>query len=654
MQESNPQSQGNATTNKSFAEGQVTQGRQSSAMFIALNGVEVDEGKFLAQARVPSEEEGGQDIVSADFLKSSGNTEEEEFFVVHVDGKPGANYLVEVDEDAMYLNTVYIGSASALLSKTKEDFEKAIMETLNRLRQGGVSISRDGLVKLIEFMRNGDYETFTEDLINIDTALDILDELNKTTRLSERVTIAAKYLVDAAIEHFNYVKNFTTPEGVDLGIHCWDGKRYKPCEGDAGKWLEEVHRKLRVEYYGVRYKALREEVMARLEDRTREKVEYEPMMIAFNNCVFDWETLECLPHDPDRVVFHYIPHDLDVGALKEALINGVTEELAAKYTPKTLRAFKDWVGDKWVLLYEVMGSSLYPRPIKKAFLLTDAEDRHGMGDTGKSTFIKYLRRALGSENTSAVSLHDLVDPNKRFAASQIYRKLANFYADLPKEAITDVGKFKVLTGEDPITIEFKYKQPFTWLPYTKHIFSANEPPPVSNADDAFWNRWIVIEFIGAFPQKIRDFEESLVDELPRALAIAIVAFKTVLDRGAFSFENTPEDAKFKWMSRSNSVFAFIQWLRSNKALIEDPAGRVRVDELYRYYTMWCQVNGRNASRQNEFTIELKREGFKIKRPEKKSTIIGYRLDTETLNKLLGEEDQGLLGSSDGETDSGRQ
>jgi hypothetical protein len=69
MQESNPQSQGNATTNKSFAEGQVTQGRQSSAMFIALNGVEVDEGKFLAQARVPSEEEGGQDIVSADFFK---------------------------------------------------------------------------------------------------------------------------------------------------------------------------------------------------------------------------------------------------------------------------------------------------------------------------------------------------------------------------------------------------------------------------------------------------------------------------------------------------------------------------------------------------------------------------------------------------------
>jgi len=585
--------------------------------------------------------------------------EEGEFFVFHVDGKPGANYLVEVDGDAVYLNAIYIGSTSALLSETKEDFEKAIAEAINNLRQGGISISRDGLVKLIELMRNGDYETFNEDLINIGTALDLLNELNKTTRLSVRVTVVAKYLVDAVIDHFGYVKNFATPEGVDLGVHCWDGKRYKPCEGDVGKWLENVYRVLKLEYYGVRYRALDDEVMARLEDRTREKAEYEPMMIAFNNCVFDWESLDCLPHDPNRVVFHYIPHDLDVTVLREALVNGVTEELVDKHTPKTLRAFKDWVGDKWVLLYEVMGSTLYPRPIKKAILLTDAEDRHGKGDTGKSTFIKYLRRALGSENTSAVSLHDLVDPNKRFAASQIYRKLANFYADLPKEAITDVGKFKVLSGEDPITIEFKFKQPFTWLPYAKHIFSANEPPPVANADDAFWNRWIVIEFIGAFPQKIRDFEESLVDELPKALAIAIAAFKAVLDRGTFSFENTPEDARLKWMTRSNSVFAFIQWLRSNKALIEDPAGRIRVSELYRYYAMWCQVNGRSALKQNLFTIELKREGFEIRMPERRSTIIGYTLDTEALNKLLGEEDQGLLGSEgeatgEGENNSGEQ
>ena len=589
-----------------------------------------------------------QDIVSADFLKSSGSTEEGKFFVFHVDGKPGANYLVEVDGYAVFLNTVYIGSASALLSETKEDFEKAIMETLNRLRQGGVSISRDGLIKLIEFMRNGGYETFTEDLINIDTALDLLNELNKTTRLSERVTIAAKYLVDAAIEHFSYVRNFTTPSGASLGLHCWDGKRYKPCKDDVKRWLEEVYKALRLEYYGVRYTVLDKEVTTMLEDGSRERIEYEPSMIAFNNCVFDWESLECLPHDPEKIVFHYIPHDLDVNALKESLINGVTEELAAKHTPKILRAFKDWVGDKWIQLYEILGAILYPRPIKKAVLFT------GPTDSGKSTCINFYKECIGEENYAAAPLQALTSMDGRFIASMIYGKLADFWADLPEKVIEDVGMFKVLTGGDSIYIDKKHKEPFTWTPYTKFIFSANEPPPVTNADEAFWNRWIVVEFTRAFPQKIENFEKALVDEIPQALAIAIAAFKAVLDRGSFSFENTPEDAKLKWMSRSNSVFAFIQWLRSNKALIEDPAGRVRVSELYRYYTMWCQVNGRNALRQNAFTTELKREGFEIRKPERRSTIIGYRLDTEALNKLLGEEDRGLLGSSDGETDSGGQ
>jgi hypothetical protein len=56
MQESNRSRQGNTEVNKSFAEGQVTQGRQGSAVFLALNGVKVDEGYFVAQARVPSED----------------------------------------------------------------------------------------------------------------------------------------------------------------------------------------------------------------------------------------------------------------------------------------------------------------------------------------------------------------------------------------------------------------------------------------------------------------------------------------------------------------------------------------------------------------------------------------------------------------------
>jgi hypothetical protein len=52
----NNQSRNNTGGNKSFSEGQATQGRQGSVAFLALNGVEVVEGNFVAQVRVPNED----------------------------------------------------------------------------------------------------------------------------------------------------------------------------------------------------------------------------------------------------------------------------------------------------------------------------------------------------------------------------------------------------------------------------------------------------------------------------------------------------------------------------------------------------------------------------------------------------------------------
>jgi len=56
MAENNTQSQSNASANKSFGGDQVTQRRQGSTAFLALNGVGVVEGNFEAQARVPDED----------------------------------------------------------------------------------------------------------------------------------------------------------------------------------------------------------------------------------------------------------------------------------------------------------------------------------------------------------------------------------------------------------------------------------------------------------------------------------------------------------------------------------------------------------------------------------------------------------------------
>jgi phage/plasmid-associated DNA primase len=470
---------------------------------------------------------------------------------------------------------------------------------------------------------------------------DIARILSEASTLTRRITMVASRLKEAILEHFKHVKNLHV-DGVDLGLHCWDGRRYAPCEATIKSWLEGIYHKLRLEEHGIRFTILKKEILEMLLDATRQPMEYEEAVIAFENCTFNWDTLTCEPHNPGRLVIHYIPHQVDVELLSELLaVDSIGEDVVSKVAPKTLRAFKQWVGEKWLLLFEIIGFILYPRPYKKAVLLTDAEDVMGRGDTGKSTYIKYLQSILGPENYSVVAAQEFTRRNQdKGKVSTIYRKLANFYPDLPEEAFENVGEFKVITGEDAIPIRMLYKQAFVWRnPYIKHIYSANKPPVVRDADDAFWNRWLVIEFVGGFKEKVRSFEKTLYDEIPRAIAIGIAAFHKVLKRGFFSFENTAEDAKIKWLSRCDSVFSFMLWARSSGAIVEDPAGRIPVESLYPYYVRYCEVRGLNAVEQREFTRWLKTHGYNVRRPKNVSTIYGYRLKADVLDQLLRREEE---------------
>jgi phage/plasmid-associated DNA primase len=531
---------------------------------------------------------------------------------------------------------------------------RPIREDLEGLAREAPPVEDSELKKWVERLKEIDRELTEADrefakLIGLEAdelMNDISRILSEASTLTKRITMVASRLEEAVLEHFKHVKNLHV-DGVDLGLHCWDGRRYAPCEATIESWLENIYHRLRLEEHGVRFTILKKEILEMLLDGTRQPMEYEEAVIAFENCAFNWDTLTCESHNPEKLITHYIPHPVDVELLSKLLETDITEDAVLKVAPKTLRAFKEWVGDKWILLFEILGFILYPRPYKKAILLTDAENVIGRGDTGKSTYIRYLQSILGPENYSTVAAQEFTRRNQdKGKVSTIYRKLANFYSDLPEEAFDNVGEFKVITGEDAIPIRMLYKQAFVWRnPYVKHIYSANRPPVVRDTDDAFWNRWLVVEFVGSFREKIRGFEKTLHDEIPKAIAIGIAAFYKVLKRGSFSYENTPEDAKIKWLSRSDSVFSFMMWARSSGAIVEDPMGRIPVESLHPYYVRYCEVRGLNAVEQREFTGWLKKHGYNVRKPKNVSTIYGYRLKAEVLEQLLrreeGEESLGL-------------
>lgn len=407
-----------------------------------------------------------------------------------------------------------------------------------------------------------------------------------------------------------------------IGIFCFDGRRYVECENFIKQWLKAVYDYNDIDNYGLKFTSLKKEFMTQLEAYTIDETRYEYLAIAFRNIVLDWKALlennideTFKEFSPELFVRHYIPWDIDVEIVKKHYLDEYTpekfEELAKQYTPNFYVLFKQWTNEHWINLYEIIGYTLYPKyDLHKAIMLV------GSGRNGKSTFLGLLKRILGSENVVSKSLQELTDERNRFSIVALYGKLANIYADLPRQPIKYTGKFKILTGEDTITADRKFRDPITFVNYAKLIFSANELPEVNDMTLAFWRRWIVIEFPNQFtpiPNFLNKVISSFKDEIPKLIALSVLAIKGVLARGKFTYEGQELDYKEKWLTQSDPVYAFLKDITESGKYAFDKNGYVGKDEFYQEFVEWFKDHEEEYSRMPDkraFTLALQKYGIR--------------------------------------------
>jgi len=222
--------------------------------------------------------------------------------------------------------------------------------------------------------------------------------------------------------------------------------------------------------------------------------------------------------------------------------------------PKILRFFRDVLrpGDIHVVL-QMIGYCMYRScEYEKAFLL------FGDGANGKGVLIKLIEALLGQNNCSHRSLQDL-DKN-RFAAADLYGKLANTCPDLKSLKLSETGNFKMVVSGDSITAERKFEHPFTFRNYAKPIFSANEIPESDDKTDAFYRRWRIFHFDKKFqkgkedPRLIKELTTS--DELSGLLNLALIGLKQLIDEGGFHDKDVDQTRR-DYEENTNDVNAFL-------------------------------------------------------------------------------------------------
>jgi putative DNA primase/helicase len=309
----------------------------------------------------------------------------------------------------------------------------------------------------------------------------------------------------------------------------------------------------------------------------------DPQKLVVVNGVLDVQTRQITPFSPANFYVVAVPVTYHEKAQCPTILKFLTEVVGEKLLP---------------LIQEMFGYCLYQDyPIHVAFMFV------GNGKNGKSTLQKLQTMFLGKQNVSHETLQDIC--YNRFSKSQLYGKLANTSADIPSIPLTYTGNFKMLTGNDPMSVEYKFKSPFSMTNIAKLIFSCNQVPETKDDTDAYYRRWQIIPCNNVFIGEKCDThildKLTTPEELSGLLNWALEGLKRLLDNARFSVNEDFEQQRRQYIRKSNSSKAFIEECLTHEP---DTSAIIAEAELYQKYIAFCNDNGLPTSKKAALTKNI--------------------------------------------------
>lgn len=292
----------------------------------------------------------------------------------------------------------------------------------------------------------------------------------------------------------------------------------------------------------------------------------------------------------DGTLSEHTPEYLSTVQLPVTYLPGAKCERFVQYMHESLPE------DQVHLVQEMFGYFLIPvNRAQKCFVVV------GEAGAGKSILLLVLNDILlGKENVSNVTWQAL---NERFKTAELFGKLANIFADLPTKNIDDNGIFKALVGEDYLTVEKKNKNPFSFQPYARLLFSCNTiPRNYGDKSEGFYRRLIIIRFAHAVEEAKRDPEllNKFRSESEGIFLWALEGLKRLMNQN-FKFSVTDRNLQElqRYREDSNSVLSFVK-----DCCVIDPGAEAVRSEIYNRYKAYCVDCGMNPYSQKSFNNEL--------------------------------------------------
>jgi putative DNA primase/helicase len=248
-----------------------------------------------------------------------------------------------------------------------------------------------------------------------------------------------------------------------------------------------------------------------------------------------------------------------------------------------------------LLLQEYFGYVLSGRlDMQKALLLV------GPIRSGKGTIERVLTALMGG-NIASPTLAGL---NTNFGLSPLIGKPLAFVTDArlgntPSHVV--VERLLSITGEDWLTIDRKYREPWTGKLPTRFVILSNELPKFRDSSGAIATRLLILQMTESFyGREDHELDAKLHEELGPILLWALAGLDRLTRTGRFTEPETSRDAAALMMDLASPVSAFVR-----ERCVRTPEAWVTRDDLYAAWCEWAESNGHQRTAKSTFGRDLR-------------------------------------------------
>ena len=234
-----------------------------------------------------------------------------------------------------------------------------------------------------------------------------------------------------------------------------------------------------------------------------EKLDQNPYLLCFNNCVVDFEAGIHRKGKPDDYVskctnIDYIPIKRSVHG---DIMDEVTEFIAQLFPDEELRAY----------MWEHLASCLVGTNENQTFNIYT-----GSGRNGKSVLVELMSKCMGEyQGTVPITLITQKRNNIGSTSSEVIQLMGTRYAVMQEPSKGDKineGIMKEITGGDPIQGRALFKDTVTFVPQFKLAVCTNTLFDITSNDDGTWRRIRKVDYKSIFIENPYEDEERYPKE----------------------------------------------------------------------------------------------------------------------------------------------